>query len=137
MNEEPLILYMYWNYAIILVMKTSLIILFGSQATNKAKTGSDFDVAVLADNSLSLQEKDEITEEIAKQLNVSSDKIDLVDLSIASPLLQHSVGQTGRLINGNKEDFLRFRVLAWKRYLDTAKFRARRYAHLKSSISQS
>jgi len=115
-------------------VKTRLIILFGSRITGTARIESDFDVAILADNPLSLEEKDQTTSEVAAKLNISFDKIDLVDISVASPLLQHSIAKTGKLISGEKEDFLRFKVLAWKKYLDTAKFRARREVHLRNTL---
>ena len=114
-------------------MNTNLIILFGSQISGHTNTQSDFDVAILTDHILSLDEKLELSDQLAKQMNVSSDLIDIVDLNVASPLLQYSISKTGRLISGNKDDFLRFKVLAWKRYQDTAKFRQQREKALYNS----
>ena len=114
-------------------MSTNLIILVGSQVSGHANTQSDVDIAVLTDHTLSLGEKLELSDQLAKQMKVSSDLIDIVDLNVASPLLQYSISQTGRLISGEKDDFLRFRVLAWKRYQDTAKFRQRRKEALYNS----
>jgi len=114
-------------------MKTNLIILFGSQTSGKIRPTSDVDLAVLANHPLSIKDKDEISEQMAKNLNVSSDLIDLIDLSVASPLLQHSIAQTGRLLAGTDYDFMRFKVLAWKRYQDTAKFRLSREKSLNQS----
>ena len=115
-------------------MKINLIILFGSQISGHTKPGSDVDVAVLADKPLTIQDKADISENIAQQMSVSSDLIDMVDLNAASPLLQYSIAQTGRLFLGNKDDFLRFKVLAWKRYQDTAKFRLRREKSLYTAV---
>lgn len=98
-------------------------ILFGSRAKGTARADSDADIAILAKESLSLDDKIALGEEMAKRLGVSEDKIDLVDLRHASPLLQHQVGEEGRILSGDPQKFARFRVLAWKRYLDTAKFR--------------
>ena len=67
-------------------------------------------------------------------MDISSDSIDIVDLNVASPLLQYSIAQTGRILSGNKDDFLRFKVLAWKRYQDTAKFRLSRKESLHTAI---
>ena len=58
--------------------------------------------------------------------DMPEDRIDLVDIWSAPPLLQHHIAMTGKLLKGNKDDFLGFRVLAWKRYLDTAKLRRAR-----------
>lgn len=103
-----------------------LLILFGSQAKGKAGRLSDTDVAVLDDHPLNLQEKMKLSEEIAEKLGVSEDKIDIADLWTASPLLQYQVAQNGKLIEGDNFNLTRFKVLAWKRYLDTAKFRRAR-----------
>jgi len=115
-------------------MKINLIILFGSQISGNIRQASDFDLAVLADQPLSIKDKEKISEQIAEDLQISSDLIDLVDLSVASPLLQYSIAQTGRILSGNKDDFLRFKVLAWKRYQDTAKFRLSRKESLHTAI---
>lgn len=100
-----------------------LVILFGSQATEKSSENSDTDIAVLSNQRLSFEEKIELKEKLSLELQVSEDKLDLIDLSSASPLLQYQVAQNGKLIRGKAEDFLRFKVLAWKRYQNTAKFR--------------
>lgn len=117
-------------------MKTNLIILFGSQVSGYAGPRSDFDIAVLADKPLTIQDKADVSDNVARQMNVSSDLIDIVDLNVASPLLQYSIAQTGRILSGAKEDFLRFKVLAWKRYQDTAKFRLSREKALNATIAK-
>jgi len=106
--------------------KPHLIILFGSRARETASKQSDADIAVLADHSLSLEEKSNTAFELAQKLKISEDCIDLVDLWNAPPLLQKQVADEGKLLEGDEFDFLRFRVLAWKRYQDTAKFRRAR-----------
>ena len=75
---------------------TKLIILFGSSATGTAGSHSDTDVAVLADHVLSLRELGEISHDIAEELHVSEDKIDMVDLYRASPLLQYEIATQDR-----------------------------------------
>lgn len=111
-----------------------LIILFGSQATRKTRSGSDTDVAVLADRPLSLEDKSHLGQALAQELSVSEDGIDIVDLQTAPPLLQQQVSTHGKLLRGSADDWLRFRVLAWKRYLDTAKFRRAREQSLMKSV---
>lgn len=117
-------------------MGANLIILFGSQVSGHKNAYSDVDVAVLSDHELSLKEKSELSDQVADQMQVSADDIDIVDLQTASPLLQYSIAQTGRLLSGSDDAFLRFRVLAWKRYQDTAKFRRAREKVLKETLSQ-
>ena len=102
------------------------IILFGSRAKGCATESSDTDVAVLADRPLSNDDENAIIQFVTSQVKQFEEKIDLIDLARASPLLQQSVATDGRLLWGDSVDFLRFRVLAWKRYLDTAKLRRAR-----------
>lgn len=104
----------------------ALVILFGSQATGKAGKNSDTDVAVLSGHPLILKEKAEIAIEAGKIFNISEDSVDVVDIWYAPPLLQHEIANSGKLIYGDSFDFIRFQVLAWKRYLNTAKFRRAR-----------
>jgi predicted nucleotidyltransferase len=113
-----------------------LIILFGSQARNTAGEQSDTDIAVLAGGPLSLEEKSELGERVAQKLGVSEEKVDVIDLWDAPPLLAHQVGETGKLIEGERFDFNRFRIRAWKQYLDTAKFRRAREQSLKKHVAR-
>lgn len=118
-------------------MKTPMLtILFGSRARGTAGKQSDTDVAVLADRPLTLREKNALRERIAKELSVCEDKVDLIDLYDAPPLLAHQVGETGRLLKGTQFDFNRFRIRAWKHYLDTAKFRRARERALKHYVQR-
>lgn len=110
-----------------------LIIAFGSQVTGKATPSSDFDIAYYAREPLSLTERTDISESISKKLNINEDKIDLVDLSSASPILKFEVAQKGKLIEGSEFDFIRFKVRAFKEYTDTAKFRRARESHMMKS----
>jgi predicted nucleotidyltransferase len=111
-----------------------LVILFGSRASGKAGKVSDTDVAVLGEHPLTVEEKIEIGDRTAKELNVSEDAIDIVDLWLAPPLLQHEVACSGRLLYGKREDFIRYKVLAWKRYQDTSKFRRARERSLEKLL---
>ena len=96
---------------------------FGSQVNGRAKDGSDYDFGVLKEKRLSLSDRVGIGEFIAKKLEINEDKIDLIDLSSASPLLKFEVARNGKLVDGNYVDFIRFKVRAFKEYVDTAKFR--------------
>lgn len=104
-------------------MTTPLIIAFGSQVQGRATEKSDFDFAVLKEQPLTLAERTDLAGYIAEKLNINEDKIDLVDLVSASPLLKFQVAQNGNLIEGDYANFIRFKVRAFKEYVDTAKFR--------------
>lgn len=95
-----------------------LIILFGSQAAGRGGAMSDFDVAVSADHELSLAEKNEAVEMIARDFGFHEDKINLTDIADAHPLLQMEIATNSKLLRGTSEAFMRFRVLAWKRKCD-------------------
>jgi predicted nucleotidyltransferase len=104
-------------------MKKPLIIAFGSQVTGRATQMSDFDFGVFGEKALSLSERTDIAGFLAERFKINEDKIDLVDLRTASPILKFQVARTGRLIEGENFDFIRFKVRAFKEYQDTAKFR--------------
>ena len=114
----------------------TLLILFGSRATGHARADSDWDVAVVADHALTLDERWNATEETARILGANEDHIDLVDLWSASPLLQQFVAKDGKLLLGEPFAFIRFKVLAWKRYHDTAKFRRLRSESLQRYVQR-
>ena len=113
-----------------MALKLDLIILFGSQVSGGAGALSDFDVAVSTDHELTLVEKNEVIELVARDFGYHEDKIDLIDIAVAPPLLQMQIATHGKLLRGDPELFLRFKVLAWKRYQNTARFRRARTKHL-------
>lgn len=117
-------------------MSQPLLILFGSRVTGHARLDSDWDVAVVADHRLEWKEWSAALEQAARLLDVNEDKIDLVDLWSASPLLQQFVAKEGKLLQGDPFLFTRFKVLAWKRYLDTAKFRRLRHEALQRYVQR-
>jgi uncharacterized protein len=112
-----------------------LVILFGSQANGTAGKASDTDIAVLAERPLKLEERSSIEKEYADRFSISEDMIDLVDLSTASPILCYQVAQSGKLLHGTEEEFLRFKILAWKKYLNTEIFRRIRQQSLENKFS--
>jgi len=107
----------------------SLFILFGSQSKGRAIATSDFDIGVVG-KPLSFEEKNKLRGEISKEFGFLEEKIDLVDLNEASPLLQMEAAKSGKVLKGSEEDFFKFKLLAWKRYQHTAKFRKFRAENL-------
>lgn len=99
-----------------------LLVLFGSRAKGTARADSDWDVAVVANHQFSLGELSAASEEAARILGVNEDTIDIVDMWSASPLLQQFVTKEGKLLQGDPFLFIRFKVLAWKRYLDNVEW---------------
>lgn len=114
----------------------TLVILFGSRATGHSRADSDWDVAMVADHQLSLEERGSYAEQAAQLLKANEDTIDLVDMWSASPLLQQFVAKDGKLLRGDPFLFIRFKVLAWKRYMDTARLRRLRHESLQRHVQR-
>lgn len=112
-----------------------LLILFGSKAAKTAHETSDTDIAVLAGHHLSIKEKSDLSKEIHDAFGYNEDEIDLVEVASTSPLLRYEIAKNGQLLYGAEFDFIRFKVLAWKVYCDTAKFRRARTERLKHTIN--
>lgn len=117
-----------------MINQLKLIILFGSRAKGSERTTSDYDVAVLGDRALNLDDKFQLTDQLAAEYDFNKGKLEVVDLWSAPPLLQREVAKFGKLLKGSPLDFLLFRVSAWKQYQDTAKIRRLQKEHLKQKI---
>ena len=113
-----------------------LFILSGSQSKGYAKESSDFDVGVVANRPISFEEKNQLSEQIAKEFSYPEDKVEIVDLNEASPLLQMEAVKSGKLLKGTESDFFKYKLLAWKRYQHTIKFRKLRQEHLQSAYGK-
>lgn len=70
---------------------------FGSQAKGRAKKDSDVDIAVLcaAEHVLDVYQKMAMQDELSTQLQ---NRVDLVIMNIANPVLKHQIYKYGRLI---------------------------------------
>lgn len=105
--------------------EVKLVVLFGSQARQKATEKSDWDIAFLATpDSYTGMEQFTLQQDIAVLLDLSFDYIDLVDLRRCSPLLAFAVAREGKpLYEATPAAFRLFQVRASKIYADTAKLR--------------
>lgn len=114
------------------LLEVQLIVLFGSRARGTATARSDWDLAVAkTPNSYQGMQYFVLQEKISELLEISFDKIDLIDLRTASPLLSFAIAREGKLlyesIPGN---FQLFQVKASKVYADTAKLRRFQRAYI-------
>jgi predicted nucleotidyltransferase len=114
--------------------RLALVIRFGSTATGRARSDSDVDLAVLAERELSLADQERVVIALARRHGIPEDRIDLIDLHAAPPLLAHEIAEQGELLEGEPEEFLRFRLSAWKVYQDTAKLRRARERNLRKRL---
>ncbi len=101
------------------VPELELLVLFGSAVKGRARSRSDIDLGVRCGGPADL---DALYLAIAPRLG--TDRLDLVDLRRADPLLAFEVARTGRLLFERQPGvFRRFQSLASRRYCDTAKLR--------------
>lgn len=98
-----------------------LILVFGSSARNQARPGSDLDVGVLFAGALG--DGGEDLEAVREALG-GGDHMDLVCLNRAGALLLKEAAQDGKpRFEARPGAIEEFRLRAFKRYMDTAKFR--------------
>lgn len=104
----------------LLQLGVELIVVFGSHARGKARADSDLDVGVLF--SAGRCELD-LLEEVREALG-GGDDLDLVCLNRAGSLLLKEAAQDGIVQFESRPGAVEeFRLRAYKRYMDTAKFR--------------
>lgn len=95
-----------------------LVSLFGSRATGKAREDSDIDVAILVAESEIVPSLFDFELELIAEL--ADDRVDLVVLNHASPLLKHQVLKHGiKLFSRDKAAEVAFVVQAITHYLNT------------------
>lgn len=75
-----------------------LLILFGSYANGRAMPASDIDLAVITDNDDILVN---FKYAIAKKLKISEDKVSIINLDKASPVLKIKILKNGIVVSGN------------------------------------
>ena len=96
-----------------------LLVLCGSQASGRATRRSDVDVAISCVGPADLD-----AAYLALAPRIGSDRLDLVDLRRAGPLLAFQVARHGVLLFERRPGtFREFQSLASRRYCDTAKLR--------------
>ncbi|MBP1718742.1 MAG: hypothetical protein H6Q43_2180 [Deltaproteobacteria bacterium] len=96
-----------------------LLILFGSFVQGGRHPESDLDLALLFDQPAEILQ---LTNEVIRL--VHTDRVDVVDLRRASPLLAFSIARKGRVLYERSPGlFNNFFSLAFRRYADTAKLR--------------
>ncbi len=106
--------------------------LFGSVAAGTARPESDLDVAVTLIPGAGRVVVDRLIEALER---VSGRTVDLVDLSLAPPLLAHEVVKLGKLIlNRDDAERVEFETRAVARYLDTAHLRRVQHQYLRERV---
>ena len=99
-----------------------IIILFGSAAKGLQRSESDLDLAVFSEKPLDIMT---VTTDVIRALHMN--RVDVVDLRRASPLLAMEIARNGRLVyERHAGHYAGFQSLAFRRYVDTAKLRRAR-----------
>ena len=107
-----------------------LIVLFGSALTGASHKKSDIDLAFLFDRPVDILS---LTNRVIRLLH--TDKVDVIDLKHASPLLKYSVAEKGKLLYEKSPGmFFEFYSLAFKEYVDTRKLREARETAIKNFL---
>lgn len=111
-----------------------LLLAFGSYGTERFTQGSDIDLAYQARHPLSPDEELRLLRDMIFIFH--RDRIDLVNLNKASPLLMLEIATKGRVLYEEKDGFLRFKLKASARYADTRKLRRLRQDYLNQELNR-
>lgn len=97
--------------------KIRLFVLFGSTATGKTHKTSDADIAYLSARALTIREEAEII--IALSPILKNNRIDLVNLHRAPPLLLYAITKDGKTLYATDPlEFYGLCAYAFKRYIE-------------------
>jgi len=103
-----------------------LVLLFGSQSTGHARSDSDVDIAVLSERHLAETDLVALTNQFA--VVFGSDKIDVVGLASASPILARRIADEATVLyDRSGHHFSVFEIAALRKYAESARlFQIRR-----------
>ena len=97
--------------------KLSLVILYGSQASGKARSDSDIDIAALGNRPLRFEDITDLINDFSEAFN--SNEIDVKSLHFADPLFRFQVMRDGILLFGDRKKFISFKAYAFRDYCDS------------------
>lgn len=111
----------------------SLVLMHGSQVSGKTNSESDTDIAfVRKDDSLNINFL-ELLADITKLLK--KDKVDLVDITHANPLLMFAVTKKSKLLAGSQKDYDALTHKAYNLYSDYLPYLKMEAAFVKERIN--
>jgi hypothetical protein len=107
--------------------------LFGSQVRQDVGKRSDIDIAVYLDNGVDgFRYRLYLMEAIIKA--VKNEKVDIIILNTATPLLCHQVVKNGVVLKDDKGQRLDFETRVLKEYLDTEYLRNTQLSYMREHI---
>ena len=96
----------------------NLLLLFGSQVDKKyLHQESDFDIAYSSKKELTGKEIIDFNYDLINFFHC--DLIDLTNIKKTNPLLMYQISKNSKLLYGNKMDYLKFKAIAFKKYIDS------------------
>lgn len=95
------------------------IIIYGSVAKGDIKEESDIDIALLGKKEISFNNLIAINNDFIDIFN--NDKIDIKSLHNTNPLFRYEVTKDGMLLYGDKEDYIRYRIYAFRSFCESKK----------------
>lgn len=111
-----------------------LIVLFGSQAKNKAIKESDIDIGIYRKSGLDFDKKMNIFKDLSELFG--SNNIDVSIISSNSPLLMYSILKNGKVLYEKENNLVnKLRFYAWKLLAESKSFRDHSFSLLKNKIS--
>ena len=96
------------------------VLLHGSYATNKAKAGSDLDIALLGEKPIEFEELLAIYSNLEEIFGDHPRReLDIKSLHKADPLFCYQVARDSQLLYGDRTDFNEFKAHAFSNYFDS------------------
>ena len=100
--------------------RLKFILLHGSYATNKMKTGSDLDIALLGEKRIEFEELLALYSDLAEIFGDDPQReLDIKSLHKADPLFRYQVAKDSQLLYGDLTDFNEFKAYAFSNYFDS------------------
>lgn len=112
-----------------------LLLLFGSRISGELQKESDFDIAYLSKKELDLMGEAKLICDLMPLFQ--SEKIDLVNLKKASPLLLFAITQNCQILHQrNPIIFPALRAYAFKKYIETKPLYEEKFRRLKERLKK-
>lgn len=113
-----------------------LVVLFGSRVSGRVHNESDYDVAYLSKEELSLEEESGFMYGLMPILRIRDERlVNIVDMKTVGPLMLYSITQKGVLLfESGASTFFRLKLYAWRAFIDSQLFRDNCFRIVKERI---